>query len=320
MVDYKCKTCKKIFKHSGTFKRHQNRKFPCKKILVKTEPSKSNKGPIKNELSPKLVKVHQNSPKLVNLHKTVQKNVKNNTTLPRKSNICCNYCHKTFTVKYSLYRHIGNRCKVKKQMDGEKDKIFQRLLKEMNELKKSNAKLTNNSNNNNSNNSNNSNNNSNNILSNNKINMVCFGHENMEKLGEETIMKILNKGFMSIPYLTKMIHFNNNLPEFQNIYIANMRDAYVMVYEDDDWSLGPRNPIIEQMYVEKRDFLIEQYSDLQDKLPENTVKKFNRFLELHDDINLKSEKKQEIQLILYNKRDIPINTRKNIIKDKKLNF
>ena len=44
MVSYKCNTCNKVFNHKGNFKRHLDRKFPCKKVsqnIADNEPIKS---------------------------------------------------------------------------------------------------------------------------------------------------------------------------------------------------------------------------------------------------------------------------------------
>ncbi len=64
-------------------------------------------------------------PKIVYLHQGGNDAAKNT------SNFECNYCHTNFTRKDSLKKHIQNRCKVKKQQDQEKDKIFQQMIEYM---------------------------------------------------------------------------------------------------------------------------------------------------------------------------------------------
>lgn len=294
MVLHKCDKCDKIFKKKCNFIRHQNRKNSC----IQLHPDYT----IKKRQGCKNTQTHIHAaPKM----------------RENKSKIVCQFCDTNFTRKYSLTRHINFSCKVKKDihLNAESkyiehkystntniDKQINNICDTVNQINNVN-KVTNNQ--------------VNNVTTNN-INIVCFGQEDMEKLGDDTIMKILNKGFMSIPHLTQLVHFNEKYPEFHNMYIANLRDSNVAVYDDDVWLLTERNPIIEQIYTDKRDFLIEKYSDLHDKLPASTIRKFNRFLEQHNDSDVSDAKKRQIKLLLYNKRDIAMETRKKYEKNKKV--
>jgi hypothetical protein len=40
----------------------------------------------------------------------------------------CKYCEKGFTTDNSMYRHMKHNCKIKKQEDENKDKIYEELL------------------------------------------------------------------------------------------------------------------------------------------------------------------------------------------------
>ena len=139
--------------------------------------------------------------------------------------------------------------------------------------------------------------------------MVLFGQEDMNKLGDAQLKYVLNQGYLSIPALTEKVHFNKSIPEYQNVYISNMRDKYVMIYNNNDWSLEERDPVIEQLYTDKRDFLIEKYDELKKELPKYTIKKFDRFIRDLENKEVITNTKQEIRLILYNNRKIPENTR-----------
>ena len=44
---------------------------------------------------------------------------------------------------------------------------------------------------------------------------------------------IFHKGFKSVENLTKSLHFDKNRPENHNIYISNIKDNYVMMYDGD---------------------------------------------------------------------------------------
>ena len=147
--------------------------------------------------------------------------------------------------------------------------------------------------------------------------LTFFGNEKMDALGKKRIMNIINQGYKAVPELTTNTHFNENLPEYQNVYISNMRDQYVMVYNGKKWNLEERNPVIEQIFTDKRDFLIEKYEELKSELPPHTIRKFDRFLRDQDDETVINDTKKEIQMILYNYKDLPIKTRKMLsLKDK----
>nr|QBK89459.1 MAG: uncharacterized protein LCMiAC02_05540 [Mimivirus LCMiAC02] len=87
MVLYKCNTCNKLFKQKNDYRRHKNRKIPCKKIT---------------NISPK------DSPK-------------------KDRQFKCNLCGKTYKLKQHLTRHILQSCKVikVKKNNGENLETFE---------------------------------------------------------------------------------------------------------------------------------------------------------------------------------------------------
>jgi hypothetical protein len=48
---------------------------------------------------------------------------------------------------------------------------------------------------------------------------------------EGNYKRILNKGFKSIQEYVNCIHFNSKKPENHNVYISNLRDNYILVYD-----------------------------------------------------------------------------------------
>jgi hypothetical protein len=74
-----------------------------------------------------------------------------------------------------------------------------------------------------------SNTNCNNTIHNN-INFLAFGNEDYSFISEDKLKSLLNKGFDSVPKLIEYLHFNKNKPENSNIYISNIKDPYIMVF------------------------------------------------------------------------------------------
>jgi uncharacterized Zn-finger protein len=123
----------------------------------------------------------------------------------------CYYCEKKFSRADNLMRHINKSCYVKKQLDGEKEMIFQKLLEkitlqderittleEENKVLKQ-ASVMNNTTNNTTNTTNNTtttnNNSHNNYVQNNynNIKLVAFGEEDLSYITDFIlVMRIQN--------------------------------------------------------------------------------------------------------------------------------
>lgn len=256
-------------------------------------------------------------------------------SMSRKQNkYICNYCSKEYTAKTNLYRHLRNNCIIKKRIDCEKEEIYQRLMKEMNEQKqlvqqmrtevnniKNNKQnkndcasivgsnnMTCNMNSNNSNNNNNNNfNHTNNFQNNMTINVNPFGKENI-KVTERYQRLLFSKGFNSVPKLINHIHFNKNNPENHNIYISNIRSNYVAMFDGNEWKLMDRDEALEKLYDDKTYYLEEQFYQQYDNLKPVVRKTFEKFLENYDDDKAKNIVMNNIKLILYNGRRMIMTT------------
>ena len=144
----------------------------------------------------------------------------------------CNYCSKILSTNSNLHKHIDKWCKIKKQQDDQKEKIFQQLLSKMEEIEQQNKELKNEiknttMNNKNfgkkyTNNSNNTNNTMDCSMNNNTINiqLIAYGKENYDQLSEKEYQVIINKGFKSIQELVKNLHFNKNRPQNYDFVVS----------------------------------------------------------------------------------------------------
>ena len=197
--------------------------------------------------------------------------------------------------------------------DSQKEDIFRKLLNEVTSLKEECKNLKSQVN---CNNNNNNNNTTNNYIQNNNFNLVAFGKEELNTLSNTTCAKLLNRGFMSIPALVEYVHFNKDKPEYNNVYISNMRDNYVMIYDGNGWKLEERKHIIDELLEEKRNYLIEKFDELLSKLNNNIIKKFKRFLDNEEDNTIIRKIKKEIKLVLYNNNSLPLETKKLLVLKK----
>jgi hypothetical protein len=143
----------------------------------------------------------------------------------------------------------------------------------------------------------------------NNINLIAFGKENLAELDDEHCKRILNKAFKSIPTFVEYLHFDKNKPQNHNIYISNIRNNYVIVYDGADWKLKERDAILQQIVDEKGEYLSGKFDQLSPELDEHTVRKFNRFLEQRDDLDVIQIIKKDLKLLMYNNRKIPEKTK-----------
>lgn len=257
----------------------------------------------------------------------------------------CEFCGKTFTRHNILTSHIATVCGpdriqnnqniqdepvMNKNVGSLKDIIIkmqsniENLTNELNDTKSELKEIKDKQSNNNydvKGNLVNGNMNTQNTVNNihNDIKIIAYGKEDLSHITDENYRVILNKGFKSVPQLVEYIHFNENKPENQNIYISNMRDNNVLVFDGKDWLLKERNDILQEMIDEKTDTLNEKFDELIKTLDEGTIKKFNRFLNEkdNDNVNVTAKIKKELKLMLYNKKLIKEVPRGHYNGDKK---
>jgi uncharacterized UPF0160 family protein len=124
--------------------------------------------------------------------------------------------------------------------------------------------------------------NSNNTIINNvtnNINLLNYKDTDTSHLTDEDYKKCLRKASRCVLKLIEKVHFNPEKPENMNVYISNMKDKYMMMYQDNKWTLTNKDEL-NTVYNHKED-LIEEWFNIK-KDPE-MEKFFNRYVELKDD-------------------------------------
>ena len=88
-----------------------------------------------------------------------------------------------------------------------------------------------------------------------------------------------------------------------NVYISSLKDSYVMVYSQDQWTIMDRNEHMNDMY-DKNEYELSQFiQEFWDKYPK-AVKSFERYLKnkvMNDNL---AHFKKLILMEFYNKREI----------------
>ncbi len=138
MTIYKCSKCDKEFVYKNDYRRHINRKNPCKKkkSIENLQCDKCNR----TYYSIYTLKRHMEN-SCIDKSDTDEINDTNNDDKSTSNSYVCKHCKRTFARSDSLKRHVTKYCKVKSQVKVDKDAIYKELTEEINELKKRNLEI-----------------------------------------------------------------------------------------------------------------------------------------------------------------------------------
>ncbi len=307
-----CKKCDRVFRDTYDLQRHIMRKTPCDPVKSESNPKKS-----LSRHCDKIIADTGSGPSTDLELVVVDEHL---SMLDNK----CSYCDKLFSTSSNLARHIKSTCKIKKQQDEDKEIIFQNLLLRIEAVEQDNKKLHKknekldrknerlerkitysgkNINNGTINNTTNTG------IVNNTINIIAFGKEDISHITNKEWMRIINRQYRSIEDLVVKTHFDKNKPENHNIYISNIKSKYIMVHDGKNWCIKDKRDTIDDLYDEKAYIIFNKVDELNSQgvgLPFKIVDKYNEIKTDYDEEKIRAALIKDIELILYNKRDIPI--------------
>ena len=149
----------------------------------------------------------------------------------------------------------------------------------------------------------------------NNIQIVKFGSEDIKSiLSTKEIKNILNCRYKAIEESIKKVHFNDDRPEYRNIYITNLRDNIAYVYNGNKFEAVQKHSIINQLIDQHMNNIEVSLEDYKNKLPERTVEILDKLIEklqdehtsMIDEENNKEFKNyrlfkiNEVKLMIYN--------------------
>ena len=299
MVKYECFRCGYTNKIKSNFIKHLNRKFTCKPLIKDITIEEIYNNYFNKNKNSSLAKLPKG---LVKLPKGLAKLGKGLAKLGKVYN--CIYCNKEFKHSSSKSTHEKHRCKIKKEEENyenlqklvkllneqlkEKDKIITKKDKQISELiKKTGINIG-----------------TQNIQNNIKI--LAYNKTDMTHLKDKDYIKFLSHSNFCIPHMIKKLHFDPKKPENHNIYISNLKNNFIMVYNDDQWNIKDRNEVITDMIEDNTNILEDKIEDWLEKGTQypQIMKKFNRYLEKKENDIVLDKIKQEIKFILYNNRNV----------------
>jgi len=135
------------------------------------------------------------------------------------------------------------------------------------------------------------------------INLLNYNDTDISHLTDTDYKNCVKRVCKCVMGMIEKVHFNPDKPENMNVYISNMKDKYMMVYQNNKWMLTNKDHL-ERIYDDKES-IIEQWIE-ENKDPE-MKKFFNRYLDLKKDDKTMEMITEEIKLLMFNN--------KNLIKD-----
>jgi hypothetical protein len=208
----------------------------------------------------------------------------------------CTYCNKKFKHSQSMYRHIKYTCKKNKdedlkelvrlmnlQMDQQRNQILikdREIEYQKQQIDKLMDKLQ-----------------VNHITTN--INILSYRDTDLSHLTNKDYMNAIKKVTYCVKDMIEKIHFNPLKPENMNIYISNMKDKYIMVYEEGNWIIKHKSSEIDNLY-ESKEILLEDWLDQYGT--DELRQKYNKYLSNKENDDIMNTIKDEIKMMMYNKK------------------
>ena len=201
-----------------------------------------------------------------------------------------------------MYKHIKYTCKKNKDEDlkelarlfNEKDKQLKVQDKQMDKMQKQIDKLTNKLQIQNINQG---------TINNNTINIQLLNHADTDysHLTPKDYMMCIKNCNRCVRTLIEKVHFNPDKPENMNIFLSNIKGKYMMIYKDNEWQIRNKKEQLENLYDSNEVVLECWYDEYKTKYP-HIINSFQRYLKNKDGNDVLNKVKDEILVMLYNKR------------------
>lgn len=120
--------------------------------------------------------------------------------------------------------------------------------------------------------------------------LVAFGSESMDKINRDLIIGALKQGYYTAPELTKITHFNPDIPEYHNVYLPNKNGKKAIVYDGNQWNYKNVNEVIDKLYIKNKCFVTNNLDKFASSLNDNEMYALKKWLDMDDDTdNIKSK-------------------------------
>jgi hypothetical protein len=130
-------------------------------------------------------------------------------------------------------------------------------------------------------------------------NATDFSH-----ITDKDYRRIMNHAVGAIREFVCKAHFDPEVPQNRNIYISNLRNNHVMLFDGKKWNLQDRDTALDSL-IDRSEFTMEQkleeWIDNEIYYPD-IMKRFKLYLDNKEEDEIRNNIKEQIKMILYNKR------------------
>ena len=280
-MEYACKCCNYVTVKRFNYEKHMTSK---KHILLITDNKKQQKAT--KSSSPTTFRQHFEKPRL-----------SDKKCIEKTSTLSCKYCEKEFSFRQSMNRHIKYTCTKNKdedlkelvrlmniQMEQQKQDYTNKIDTQAKQIEKLMGKLEISGSFNTTNNVNN-------------INLLSYRETDFSHLTDQDYRYCIKRVNHCVKSMIEKVHFNPEKPENMNIYISNIKDKYIMVYDGQNWNVANKKDELDRLYEEK-EMMLEDW--LESNPDEELKEKFMKYLNNKDNDECLNRIKEEIKMMIYN--------------------
>jgi len=220
------------------------------------------------------------------------------TIAPVAETLKCKYCDQCYRHKSSLSKHIKYSCTKNKdedlkelvrlmniQMEQQKQELTNKIETQSKQIEKLMGKLE----------ISGSFNTTNNTI--NHFTLLPYRETDISHLTDQDYRYCIKRVNYCVKSMIEKVHFNPSKPENMNIYISNIKDRYIMLYDGQNWNVANKKDELDRLYEEK-EMMLEEWLDSN---PEEELKqKFIKYLDNKDNDECLNRIKEEIKMMIYN--------------------
>jgi hypothetical protein len=206
----------------------------------------------------------------------------------------CKYCEQCYRHKSSLSKHIKYSCTKNKDEDmKELVRLMNKQMEKQDEtidtLKKQIEKLMGKLEISGSFNT------TNNMI--NHFTLLPYRETDLSHLTDQDYIYCIKRVNHCVKSMIEKVHFNPLKPENMNIYISNIKDKYIMLYDGQNWNVANKKYELDRLYEEK-EMMLEEWLESN---PDQELKdKFVKYLNNKDNDECLNQIKEEIKMMIYN--------------------